>query len=111
MLTDREVGIGMTETPDTAHPKRFRVRRPQDNRGQPGAQGPGAAGGPERATESLKEEVAEDLGLADDLRDPDRLTVREAGKIGGQMVRRLVEEGKQSLARGTRADRPDETGR
>lgn len=113
MLTDREVGIGMTtETPDTAHPKRVRVRRPQDNPAQPDAQGPAAAGGPERATERLKEEVAEDLGLADDLRDPDQLTVREAGKIGGQMVRRLVEEGKQSLAREQRAAGPDsETGR
>lgn len=111
MLSDREVVANMTETPDAPHPKRFRVRRPQDNREEVGVQGPGAAGAAERATESLKEQVAEDLGLADDLRDPDQLTVREAGKIGGQMVRRLVEAGKQTIAREKRADAREQSDR
>ncbi|HHW15198.1 MAG TPA: small, acid-soluble spore protein, alpha/beta type [Firmicutes bacterium] len=52
----------------------------------------------ERAKEKLKLEVAEDLGLADDLQDPDELSVREAGKIGGNMVKRLVEKGEERLA-------------
>ncbi|MDI6870476.1 MAG: alpha/beta-type small acid-soluble spore protein [Bacillota bacterium] len=52
----------------------------------------------ERAKDKLKKEVAQELGLDDDLRDPDELTVREAGKIGGQMVKRLVEKGEEKLA-------------
>lgn len=52
----------------------------------------------ERAKESLKMEVARDLGLSDDLQDPDQLSVREAGKIGGTMVKRLVEKGEEKLA-------------
>ncbi len=96
----------MTETPRAPRAKRFRMRRPQDNRDRTAVQGAGLAGAGRETTESLKEEVAEDLGLADDLRDPDQLTVREAGKIGGQMVRRLVEAGKETLARERRPGRP-----
>ncbi|MBE3582755.1 MAG: alpha/beta-type small acid-soluble spore protein [Limnochordaceae bacterium] len=47
----------------------------------------------------LKWEVADQLGLADDLQDPDELSVREAGKVGGNMVRRLIERGKQAMAK------------
>ncbi len=47
----------------------------------------------------LKFETAEQLGLSDDLRDPDELTVREAGKVGGAMVRKLVRKGKQAIAK------------
>ncbi|HEY8426277.1 MAG TPA: small, acid-soluble spore protein, alpha/beta type [Limnochordales bacterium] len=68
-------------------------------------QGADLAGAGRDTTESLKEEIAEDLGLADDLGNPDQLTVREAGKIGGQMVRRLVEAGKETLARDRRRGR------
>ena len=77
---------------------RWRLRRPQHTAERQGVQ--------ERAAESLKEEVARELGLQDDLADPDRLSVREAGQIGGQMVRRLIREGKRRLARTTRPDGP-----
>lgn len=53
----------------------------------------------DQATEDLKWETARELKLDDDLENPgDELTVREAGKIGGNMVRKLVEKGKQALA-------------
>ncbi len=46
----------------------------------------------------LKWETARELGLDDDLTNPgDKLTVREAGKIGGNMVRKLVKAGKETL--------------
>ena len=52
----------------------------------------------QRRQENLKMEVAKDLNLADDLRrGADDLTVREAGKIGGNVTRRLVEKGKKAL--------------
>ena len=80
--------------------RRYRVRRPQDTAGRVGVQGRSTA------QESLKEEVARELGLEDDLADPDRLSVREAGKIGGQMVRRLIREGKRRLSEGSKAPAP-----
>ncbi len=50
------------------------------------------------AHERLKWETAEELQLDDDLEaGGDELTVREAGKIGGQMVKKLVEKGKEAL--------------
>ncbi|BAF60165.1 MAG: alpha/beta-type small acid-soluble spore protein [Pelotomaculum sp.] len=52
-----------------------------------------------RAMDSLKWETAKELGLEDDLKDGgDELSVREAGKIGGNMVRKLVKSGEQALA-------------
>lgn len=52
--------------------------------------------------ENLKWEVAGDLDLDDDLsQGGDELTVREAGKIGGNMVKKLVEKGKEALEQGT----------
>ncbi|NLW56886.1 MAG: alpha/beta-type small acid-soluble spore protein [Firmicutes bacterium] len=46
----------------------------------------------------LKWEVADELRLDDDLSQAgDELTVREAGKIGGNMVKKLVEKGKEAL--------------
>ena len=48
--------------------------------------------------EKLKWETAKELGLDDDLAaGGDELTVREAGKIGGNMVKKLVEKGKEAL--------------
>lgn len=48
----------------------------------------------------LKWETARELGLDDDLAaGGDELTVKEAGKIGGNMVKKLVEKGKEELAR------------
>lgn len=50
------------------------------------------------AKEKLKWETARELGLDDDLaRGGDELTVREAGKIGGNMVKKLVEKGEAAL--------------
>lgn len=47
----------------------------------------------------LKWQIAKELGLDDDLKDPDELSVREAGKIGGNMVKKLVEKGEKALAK------------
>lgn len=52
-----------------------------------------------RQLDRLKWETAEHLGLADDMKDPDELSVREAGKVGGQMVKRLVKKGEEAIAR------------
>ncbi|MGB9791074.1 MAG: small, acid-soluble spore protein, alpha/beta type [Thermacetogeniaceae bacterium] len=50
--------------------------------------------------EQLKWETARELGLDDDLaRAGDELTVREAGKIGGQMVKKLIKAGEEALSR------------
>ncbi|MGQ9779119.1 MAG: small, acid-soluble spore protein, alpha/beta type [Bacillota bacterium] len=47
----------------------------------------------------LKWETARELDLDDDLQNPgEELTVREAGKIGGNMVRKLIKKGEQALA-------------
>jgi hypothetical protein len=49
--------------------------------------------------DELKQEVAEELGVP--LRegaDNGDLTAREVGKVGGNMVRRLVELGEEKLA-------------
>jgi len=58
----------------------------------------------ERQLDQLKWETAQELGLEDDLREGgDELSVREAGKIGGKMVKKLVKRGEQALEReGTR---------
>lgn len=53
----------------------------------------------ERQLDRLKWETAKELGLEDDLANPgEELTVREAGKIGGNMVRKLVKAGEEALA-------------
>jgi len=50
--------------------------------------------------EQLKWETARELGLEDDLANAgERLSVREAGKIGGQMVKKLIQAGQQALAK------------
>ncbi|MBE3597658.1 MAG: alpha/beta-type small acid-soluble spore protein [Limnochordaceae bacterium] len=87
----------MTETPQTPA-RRYRWRRPKDTQDETGAQGPASG------KEELKHEVARELGLEDDLQDPDELSVREAGKIGGQMVRRLIQAGKEQMMRKRSAD-------
>ena len=47
--------------------------------------------------DSLKYEVAEELGV--DLKDGDNghLTTQEAGSIGGEMVRRMIENEKRDM--------------
>lgn len=54
-----------------------------------------------RGLDRLKYEVAQDLGLADDVerRGWGDMTTREVGHIGGQMVRRMVRFAEQDLAR------------
>jgi hypothetical protein len=57
-------------------------------------------GRPADAKEKLKWETARELGLDDDLAGGgDELTVREAGKIGGNMVKKLIEKGEEELAK------------
>ncbi len=55
----------------------------------------------QKAMDHLKEEVAEDLGLDDDIdeRGWGNMTTREVGKIGGNMVRRLVKKAENELPR------------
>ncbi|MGI6285565.1 alpha/beta-type small acid-soluble spore protein [Neomoorella humiferrea] len=53
----------------------------------------------ERQLDKLKWETAKELGLDDDLANAgNELTTREAGKIGGNMVRKLVKAGEKALA-------------
>ena len=55
------------------------------------------------AMQQLKYEVADDLGLSDDIerRGFARMTTREVGKIGGHMVKRLVARGKSAFRKET----------
>jgi phage-related protein len=59
----------------------------------------------EEELRDLKQEVAEDLGVP--LReggDNGDLTARELGKVGGNMVRRLVQRGEEALRRDREGD-------
>lgn len=53
-----------------------------------------------RALDRLKYEVAEDLALDDDIKERGwgNMTTREVGKIGGQMVKRLVRKAEKDLS-------------
>ena len=53
----------------------------------------------EEEMEELKYEVAEELDLDDDIekRGWDNMTTREAGKIGGNMVKRMIDKGKEEM--------------
>lgn len=44
-------------------------------------------------TKNLKTEIANELGI--DLKK-DNITAKEAGQVGGEMTKRLVEEGKKN---------------
>jgi hypothetical protein len=50
----------------------------------------------EDALDRLKYEVADEVGV--DLGKGGDLTTREAGKVGGQMVKRLIRRAEQDLA-------------
>lgn len=54
----------------------------------------------------FKYEVAEELGLRDDIeqRGWGDMTTREVGKIGGNMVRKMVRHARDDLARGENLD-------
>ncbi|MGI6555007.1 MAG: small, acid-soluble spore protein, alpha/beta type [Bacillota bacterium] len=58
--------------------------------------------GSEEQLDELKQEVAEELGLDDDIkkRGWENMTTRETGKIGGNMVKKMVEEQKKDMTRG-----------
>lgn len=53
----------------------------------------------EEAVDELKEQVARDIGLDDDIRERgwENMTTREVGKIGGQMVRRMIRQAESNL--------------
>ena len=55
----------------------------------------------EEALDRLKHEVADDLNLEDDIHRKgwENMTTREVGKIGGNMVRRLVKNAESRLIR------------
>lgn len=50
--------------------------------------------------DSLKYEVAGDLGLLDDVKNKGwgNMTTHDVGKIGGNMVRTLIRRGEEALA-------------
>lgn len=51
-----------------------------------------------KGMDKLKHETAEELGLDKKLKgDKGEMTTREAGKIGGNMVRKLIKEGKEEM--------------
>jgi len=85
--------------------RRYRRRRvgSMTRRQDRGAEGSSEAS--RAAVERLKYEVAQDLGLDDDIasRGFANMTTREVGKIGGHMVRRLVRRGE----RASEPSRPD----
>jgi len=49
--------------------------------------------------DSLKQEVAEELHLDDDIRDRgwENMTTREVGKIGGNMVKKMVQYAEEEM--------------
>jgi hypothetical protein len=53
------------------------------------------------ALDHLKYEVATELGLDDDIRDKgwENMTTREVGKIGGNMVRKMIDFAEQEMAK------------
>lgn len=59
------------------------------------------------ALDRFKYEVAEELGLRDDIeqRGWENMTTREVGKIGGNMVRRMVEYAERDMTRNEEASR------
>ena len=55
----------------------------------------------EEGLKRLKYEVAEELGLRDDIeqRGWENMTTREVGKIGGNMVKKMVEFAEEQMGR------------
>ncbi len=54
-----------------------------------------------KALDRLKFEVAEDLGFDDDIDQKGwaNMTTRQVGKIGGTMVKRLIQRGQEALSK------------
>lgn len=61
----------------------------------------------ELALDEFKYEVANELGLLEKIKSQGwgEMTTREAGRVGGQMVRRLIQAAEESLADENKADR------
>ena len=56
----------------------------------------------EKQMEDLKWEVAEELDLDDDIKEKgfENMTTREVGKIGGNMVKKMVEYAERKMENG-----------
>ena len=54
----------------------------------------------DQALDRFKYEVAGDLGLSDEIRNRgwENMTTREVGRIGGNMVRRMIERAEREMA-------------
>lgn len=71
--------------------------------------------GAQDALDRFKWEVAEELGLAAKIRQVgwENMTTREVGKVGGQMVKRMIAAAEQSLmqhqAGGSERPDPDQS--
>ena len=61
----------------------------------------------ESALDEFKYEVADELGLLEKIKSQGwgDMTTREVGRVGGQMVRRLIQAAEESLAQENKADR------
>ena len=66
--------------------------------------------GPEDGLNRFKYEVARDLGLDDEIQQKGwgDMTTREAGKIGGEMVRRMISLAEDRLGESSREASPHE---
>ncbi len=53
----------------------------------------------ENALNSLKNRVAEDLGIDFTIEDKGSYTAKDCGKVGGEMVRRIIEQVKYDMIR------------
>lgn len=55
----------------------------------------------EEALDHLKHEVAQELKLDDDIQERgwENMTTREVGKIGGNMVKKMVKAAEQDMSR------------
>lgn len=64
---------------------------------------------PEEALDDLKMDVADDVDVPlEENGDNGDLTARQLGKVGGQMVRRLVRRGEEALAADEAEDESEE---
>ncbi|MFZ5352920.1 MAG: small, acid-soluble spore protein, alpha/beta type [Bacillota bacterium] len=53
----------------------------------------------EKALNNLKHRVAADLGIDFTLEDKGSFTAKDCGKVGGEMVRRIIEQVKYDMTR------------
>lgn len=67
--------------------------------------------GADPALNRFKYETAQELGLAERIRQEGwgNMTTRDAGRVGGQMVRRLIKEAETSLSQAEQRNPGDAT--